>query len=75
MSYTKTPRQASTTDVKILLSESIGAPSVPCVKEGDEVKEGDIIAKAADGALSVALHASISGKVSAVTPRYIKITK
>ena len=61
--------------VKIMLSQSIGAPSVPSVKEGDSVSEGDVIAKAADGALSVSTHASISGKISAVTPRYIKITK
>ena len=61
--------------VKILLSQSIGAPSVPTVTEGDKVAAGDVIAKAADGALSVTLHASISGKVTTVTPRYIKITK
>jgi Na+-translocating ferredoxin:NAD+ oxidoreductase RnfC subunit len=61
--------------VKILLSQSIGAPSVPTVTEGEKVLVGDVIAKAADGALSVTLHASISGKVTTVTPRYIKITK
>ena len=61
--------------VKIPLSQSIGAPSVPCVSEGDSVHEGDLIAKAADGALSVSLHASITGKVVTVTPKYIKITK
>ncbi len=61
--------------VKIMLSQSIGAPSVPCVAEGDTVNEGDVIARAAEGALGVALHASISGKISAITPKYIKITK
>ena len=45
------------------------------VKEGDEVKEGDVIATAKEGALSVNIHASISGRISAVTQSYIKITK
>ena len=60
--------------VKILLSQHIGAPAVPCVKEGDTVKEGDPIAHAAEGALSVGIHASIDGRVTAVTDKYIKIT-
>ena len=61
--------------VKILTSQHLGAPAVPCVKEGDAVKVGDVIALAADGALSVNIHASIDGKVIAVTPKYIKIKK
>ena len=61
--------------VKILTSQHLGAPAVPCIKEGDTVKVGDVIALAADGALSVNIHASIDGKVIAVTPKYIKIKK
>ena len=61
--------------VKLLLSQHLGAPAVATVKEGDEVKEGDVIARAKDGALSVNIHASISGRVSAVTQSYVKITK
>ncbi len=58
--------------VVLPLSQHIGAPAVPCVKVGDSVAEGDVIATAADG-LSVNIHASITGKVTAVTARAIKI--
>ncbi len=58
--------------VKIKLSQSIGAPSVPCVKAGDKVAAGEVIAKAPEG-LGVALHASISGTVSDVSDKYIVI--
>lgn len=63
----------STDGVKLLLSQHIGAPSVPTVSEGAVVKKGDVIAVAKDGALSVALHASIDGTVTAVTERAIRI--
>ena len=58
--------------VKIKLSQHIGAPAVPCVKAGDKVLVGDVVANAAEG-LSVNLHASISGTVKEVTDAYIKI--
>ena len=47
--------------VEISLRPHIGAPSVPCVQDGDIVKKGDVIAKAGEG-LSIAQHASIDGK-------------
>ena len=59
-------------NVKIKLSQHIGAPSVPVVKVGDKVAVGDLIAKAADG-LSINLHASISGTVEEVTDAFIRI--
>ena len=65
----------STKEVKLMLIQSIGAPSEPIVSVGDTVKVGDLVAKAKDGALGVALHSSVDGKVVAVTPRYIKIKK
>lgn len=58
--------------VKIMLSQSIGAPSVPCVKAGDKVVAGQAVANAPEG-LGVALHASISGTVESVTDTYIVI--
>lgn len=64
-----------TKSVKLLLSQHLGAPAVATVKEGDEVQEGDVIAIAKEGALSVNIHASISGKIGAVTQTYVKITK
>ena len=49
--------------VEILLSQHIGAPSVPVVNTGDRVKRGELIARAADG-LSLPQHASIDGVVT-----------
>ena len=64
------PRIAA--EVKIKLSQHIGAPAVPCVSVGDAVQAGDVIAMAGAG-LSVNIHASISGMVQEVTGSYIII--
>ncbi len=48
--------------VTIPMSMHIGAPAKPCVKVGDLVKVGTLIAEAG-GAVSVPMHASVSGKV------------
>ena len=59
-------------EVKILLSQHIGAPATAVVKVGDTVTAGDVVGKAAEG-LSVNIHASISGVVKEVTKDYIII--
>lgn len=51
--------------VTIIMSMNIGAPAVPCVKKGDQVKVGQVIGQA-NGFMSVPVHASISGEVTAV---------
>ncbi len=51
--------------VVIPLSQHIGAPSVPVVKVGDEVKTGQLIAEPG-GFVSIPQHASISGKVTRI---------
>ncbi len=51
--------------VIIPLSQHIGAPSVPVVAVGDEVKTGQVIAEAG-GFVSIPQHASISGKVTRI---------
>ncbi len=48
--------------VTIPLAMHIGAPAKPVVKVGDAVKVGTLIAQAG-GAVSVPMHASVSGKV------------
>ncbi|MCD7955952.1 MAG: 4Fe-4S dicluster domain-containing protein [Lachnospiraceae bacterium] len=58
--------------VKILLSQHIGAPACAIVSKGDEVTRGQLIAQPAQG-LSVGIHASISGTVTEVTDRYVVI--
>ena len=60
---------------KLGLTMTEGTVSKWLKKVGDEVKEGDVIALAKEGTLSVNIHASIDGKVSAVTANYVKITK
>ena len=62
--------QTDFTRAEILLRQHIGAPSVPCVADGDVVAAGDKIAQAAEG-LSLPQYASIGGKVSVYTDRII----
>lgn len=59
--------------VRLLYSQHIGAPAVCAVSVGDTVQRGQIIAQAADG-LSVPIHTSICGTVTAVTDRYVEVT-
>ena len=61
--------------VKIMLSQSIGAPAVACVKAGDTVSAGQMVGAPADGKLSTAVHASIRGTVAEVTDKYVLIRK
>ena len=60
--------------VKLLMSQCIGAPSVPCVDVGDKVTKGQVIANAAKG-LSLPVHASIDGKVIEVNNKFIIIDR
>lgn len=64
----------STDEVKVLLSQHIGAPALSVVKKGQFVKAGELVAQAADG-LSVNIHASIDGEIKEVTDRFIIISK
>ncbi len=59
--------------VRISLRQHIGAPGVPVVGAGDEVRKGDLIAEIKQGALGARAHASIDGVVSQVTDGYIEI--
>ena len=60
--------------VKIPLRQHIGAPAVAAVKAGDMVERGQVIAAPASG-LSVAIHASISGRVRSADANFIIIDK
>lgn len=62
-------------EVKIALSQHIGAPAVPIVKKGDSVIRGQLIGNYSEKALGVGVHASISGKVLDVNEKYIIIRK
>ena len=69
------PLQDACVEVKtvyIPTRQHIGAPAQPCVKAGDTVKRGQVIAQPAEG-LSVAIHASVNGRVREVTATQIVI--
>ena len=51
--------------VFIPVAQHIGAPAIPVVKRGDEVKVGQIIAKSSSF-VSTNIHSSVSGKVKKV---------
>jgi len=59
--------------VAIPLKQHIGAPSQLVVKIGDRVQRGDLIARIPEGKLGANVHASISGRVEAVTGEHIVI--
>jgi Na+-translocating ferredoxin:NAD+ oxidoreductase RnfC subunit len=59
--------------VTIPLKQHTGAPSQPVVKIGDGVECGDLIARIPEGKLGANVHASISGRVEALTGEYIVI--
>lgn len=58
--------------VKIMLSQHIGAPASPIVKQGVTVTAGQMIAEPAKG-LSVGIHASIDGVIKEVSEKYVII--
>ena len=60
--------------VEIYLRQHIGAPSVPCVADGDLVKKGDKIADSAEG-LSLPQYATIDGRVTVYENEKIIIDK
>ena len=60
--------------VRIAMSQHIGAPAVPVVQSGEMVSKGQIIATPGNG-LSVAIHASISGKVVEVNEKCVIIER
>ena len=53
--------------VIIPLSQHVGLPAEPLVKAGDDVRIGQVIGKPA-GFISSFIHASISGRVTSVSP-------
>ncbi|MFP4020904.1 MAG: 4Fe-4S dicluster domain-containing protein [Halanaerobium sp.] len=62
-------------EVIIPLSQHIGAPAELAVSEGQMVERGDLIGRARENALSVNIHASISGIVKKVDNNNVIISK
>ncbi len=70
------PEEAVTADSPLALipmKQHIGAPAVPCVSVGSEVRRGDTIGRMADGALGADVHASICGIVERADAQMVVI--
>lgn len=61
--------------VYIELKQHVGKPSSACVKPGDRVEKGQIVAYTDYQDLGTCMHASISGTVKEVTDRFVIIGK
>ena len=59
--------------LKVMLSQSIGAPSVACVAVGDKVKAGDVLGAFTPDKLGTAVHAPLDGTVKEVTDKYVTL--
>ena len=62
-------------EVKLFLSQHVGAPSIPVVKIGDKVLEGTLIADIPTDKLGAKIYSSIGGTVSEITQKHIIISK
>lgn len=69
------PKPHQPEQVTLLLRQHIGVPSIPVVREGDQVTRGQTIADTPAGALGAPVHASIAGLVSQITAQSITIQK
>ena len=62
-------------EVKIPLSQHVGAPCTPIVSVGETVSVGQMIGQIPEKALGAPIHASIPGQVTEVTDKYIAIRR
>jgi len=62
-------------EVKLFLSQHLGAPSIPVVKIGDKILEGTLIADIPADKLGAKIYSSIGGKVKEITEQYIIISR
>ncbi len=61
-------------EIFVPFSQHIGKPAVPVKKAGDRVEQGELLAAAADGALSANIHAGISGTITEITASGARIS-
>jgi Na+-translocating ferredoxin:NAD+ oxidoreductase RnfC subunit len=68
-----TPVDCRPAQVRIKMKQHAGEPANPVVQAGRKVKKGQTVGRVEDGKLGAHVHASIDGKVSAVTPEHVEI--
>ncbi|MEE0434266.1 MAG: 4Fe-4S dicluster domain-containing protein [Peptococcaceae bacterium] len=61
--------------VRISTRQHVGAPAVPTVAVGDHVEAGQKIGDIAPDSLGAAIHSSIAGTVTEVTPHFIEVRR
>src|ERR1035441_4900416 len=59
--------------VRIKMKQHAGEAATPTVEAGTKVKRGQVVGRVADGKLGAHVHASIDGKVRAVTSEFVEI--
>jgi len=59
--------------VRVKLKQHAGQAAVAAVQEGKKVRKGQLVGRVEEGKLGANVHASIDGKVRAVTPDYVEI--
>ena len=70
-----TTQGVTPSEVKIPLSQHVGAPCTPIVSVGETVSVGQMIGQIPEKALGAPIHASIPGQVTEVTDKYIAIRR
>lgn len=60
-------------EVCIPLKQHLGAPAQAVVVVGDRVEKGQLIAEIPEGALGARVHASLTGRVTEVSPEGIRV--
>ena len=73
----ETPYEQGTSQpavVRIKLKQHAGQAASSAVQEGGKVKKGQLVGRVEDGKLGANVHASIDGKVRAVTAEYVEIS-
>jgi Na+-translocating ferredoxin:NAD+ oxidoreductase RnfC subunit len=59
--------------VRVKLKQHAGQTAAAVVQEGKKVRKGQVVGRVEEGKLGANVHASIDGKVRAVTPDYVEI--
>jgi Na+-translocating ferredoxin:NAD+ oxidoreductase RnfC subunit len=59
--------------VRIKLKQHAGQSAIATVEEGKKVNKGDLLGRVEESKMGANIHASINGKVRAVTPEYVEI--
>ncbi len=72
--HTHTCIELSPDEVFVPFAQHIGKPAQPVCKAGDAVNKGDLIAQAAEGALSANIHAGITGVITEVSAAGARIS-